>query len=336
MPDDTKAVSPLPIDQRALGDLLGETQKAALQRAPVQHIGVLQMTLIVGILGLVFGVLLLYQSQTGWAFGSFAVAVAAIVFAMVLVRPKAEPNVAGSISARLDACKSAVPTNDPAPWTRVTLKLPLPEDRLQELGRRLQGIRAQAQARYAALLQARSPSVAAQSDRVRANVFFPDVSEARYGEVCGLYISKGLHHGMHDKNERGIKFRPNEGLTGRVFSMNIPFGARRESAQPNWQLVHLHGLGVVGDEEFQLTQEQVSLITKRLRWIIAFPLHLQVSGNAHTCGVLNVDGLDEAITAAEMEMLFQALRDEVAAFSKDLARLERQQITISIHGITPT
>jgi hypothetical protein len=223
------------------------------------------------------------------------------------------------------------PSGEPT-WSRVVPKLPLPKSKTPALGVKLESIRTVAQARYKELLAKRG-SGDIRVDRVRVNVFLPDTEHAKEGEVCGLYIPDGLSRGMKDRDERRIQFRPNEGLTGRVFTDEQAFGAVRQDAGPDWTLIHLEGGGSVGDERFQLTQDQVSQITGQLRWIVSFPLTVKGSGGTHTCGILNVDGLDEPLLVDEMTVMYQALREDVKQFSEALGKLKQRRLSIIVADV---
>ena len=221
-----------------------------------------------------------------------------------------------------------------AEWSRVTVKVPIEPDKLNELAGRVRTVRDLAKTRYSALLRDRkSPPSQTDPDSVRVNVFLPDTRNVLDGEVCALFIPKGLHHGMKNDAERGLRFRPDEGVTGRVFTQQQPIGTRRTSAIEEWEWIDLEGTGGIGDNKFQLTQVQMRLIDESLRWIISFPLMVDVAGKPHTAGVLNVDGLSEVLTPEEMQAIYHTLEPTVKDFAKRLARLDKCRITIAVEDI---
>jgi hypothetical protein len=223
------------------------------------------------------------------------------------------------------------PTPD---WSRVTVKVRIGETLPSKLAEQVRTVRSLAQGTYSELLGKRtSPPSQTDPDDVRVNVFLPDTGHVRDGEVCALFIPPDLHDGMKNKDERGIKFRPNEGVTGRVFTRQEPIGTRRTSATEEWQWIYLEGSARMGDGEFQLTQSQMQQIDKDLRWIVSFPLMGDVTGKQNTVGVLNVDGLSEVLTPAEMQVIYSTLKPEVGRFAECLAGLDKCRITIAVEDV---
>jgi hypothetical protein len=219
-------------------------------------------------------------------------------------------------------------------WSRVTVKVPIEPQRLKELAGKVKSIRDVAQRGYSAVFGDRGSSPSHKDlDSVRVNVFLPDTRDVRYGEVCALFIPKGLHHGMKNDAEREIQFRPGEGVTGQVFTREQPIGTRRTSAKDEWQWIDLEGSAGTGDDKFPLTQMQMSQIDKELRWIVSFPLTVTVANTPHTVGVLNIDGLSEMLSPREMQTIYNNLKPTVDDFAKDLAELDKCRITIAVEDI---
>lgn len=298
------------------------TQTTALGLAPQPHVAILQMVfVVVAGLGLLGGGYVIYMGNSA---AGVIVLLAAMVLAaigMYLVRPQGHAITGPSAAA-------AKPLAD---WSRVTVKLPVPPGPLQELSDALHSIRSLAQGKYEALLRARQSQPAAiDANNLRVNVFLPDSQSALQGEVCGMHIPVSLHHGMTDEDERRIRFRPNEGLTGRVFTLEKAFGALRQAEDAQWDLILLQGPGGKGDETFQLTVTQVKLINPALRWIVGFPLSASVSNATQTFGVLNVDGLVEPLTGEEMQALFNHLAIDVKKFAADVWRVDKNRISIAV------
>lgn len=308
-----------------------QTQTEAIRRAPQQHVAALQICAIGGTVGVLGGGLLVYKDQPAMGGLVLVVAMIVLVVAIVFLRPER------SLGQDLAKAESVIGAKPLAAWSRVTVKLPVPPGPLGELSDALQSIRTMAQAKYLAILQARQPAILnVDVSNLRVNVFLPDSQSAIQGEVCGMHIPTRLHHGMQDDNERRIQFRPNEGLTGRVFTLEKAFGALRQAADAAWQLVLLEGPGGLGDDKFKLTLEQVNLINPALRWIVCFPLKASVNATLQTFGVLNVDGLDEPLTVEEMQALFNQISVDVKSFAANAWRLEKNRISISVEEFPPT
>jgi len=309
---------------------LAKTQITALTKVPPEHAGILQIVWIVCALVAALGVYIIYSGNIWAGLIALALAIAASIAAIFALRPGS----GFQDSTRNPIAKSAPPKAGEDPWSRVTIKLPILPDQLNDLSSRLQQIRNQAQTKYAALLATRGLAAASVvQDRLRINVFLPDTQAAIYGEVCGLFIPKDLHHGMKKKEERHVRFRPNEGLTGRVFTMKKALGALRNSATSDWQSIYLEGAGGAGDEGFQLTVEQISQIDPELRWIVSFPLQAKLGNALEIFGVLNIDGLVEPLIVEEMQSIYYVLKESVGQFSGELFKLDKRRVTITVEDI---
>lgn len=220
-------------------------------------------------------------------------------------------------------------------WSRVTVKVPEESKKQNELEEQVRTVRALAKKGYSDVLEGRrSPPSQKDPDSVRVNVFLPDTQKVLPDEVCTLFIPDWLHDGMMNDEEKGIRFRWDEGVTGQVFARERPIGTRRTSATGEWEWIPLEGMGGRADHKFQLTQVQMCQIDEKLRWIVSFPLKVDVTDKQqHTAGVLNVDGLSEVLSPEEMQTIYNKLKPAVEHFAKDLAGLDKCRITITVEDI---
>ena len=221
--------------------------------------------------------------------------------------------------------------NPTARWSRWVVKVPIKQEALEELTRKLQTVRDLAEKEYYDSLGRQMPPTGqSDSDRVRVNIFLPDTQNVVYGEPCSLIIPEGLHCGMKNPNERHIRFRPGQGVTGKVFTLQQPIGTFRKKETQDWEWVYLEGKSRIGDEGFELTQRQMHLIDKNLRWIVSFPLKVGVNGDRHTAGVLNVDGLSQVLNPKQMQTIYLTLKPQVEDIEKCLGELGLCKISIAV------
>jgi hypothetical protein len=233
--------------------------------------------------------------------------------------------------------KAAISTGQAWPsWTRVVPKIPIkPPSKLSEFNTLLAEIRDAAVGKIRELRSDKDNLIDKQ--HVRVNVFLAGTDTVEeYGEVCGLFIPKRLHVGMEDESERGIVFRPNEGVTGRVFTLGKPFGAKAVPTGKglDWIPVPLIDEGEDLDKQkFLLRESHVKLIHKQLRWIISFPLKAEVGGPEKTMGVLNVDGLEHPLDDPEMKELARYLTNRVDRLAAEIVKLPKVKITIVVEDV---
>jgi hypothetical protein len=201
-------------------------------------------------------------------------------------------------------------------WVRLLPRIPLPQDVLKNLQTELEVLRGSA----ATILADIGANISA--DLVRANIFLPDTRRAEVGQVCGLFIPKSLHVNMQDIKERELVFRPDEGLTGRVFVQEEAQGAIFTPGDHIWRRVTFFGAPPDPQNgfDFTLTEYQQKLISVRLRWVVSFPLKVPDGREETTVGVVNVDGLDKELLPEKMKELFLRLvTSEIPKFSTILA-----------------
>lgn len=290
---------------------------------------------VAGIVVLVIGLALIPAGRPDLTF--WAVAGAFVLMAIALI-----------VALKAGSPTSLLPLLPPPPsdgairgkWSRVVPKLEINLDDLNRLGAQLRTIRELAKAEVGKMIQAKKSEQAFDPDHVRANVFLADTRDVQYGEVCGLFIPRELHVGMTNEAERGLRFRTNQGLTGRVFTQERAFGACcriDEQDKPIWSLVELEGPSGGGVHQFQMTLEQLRLIDSNLRWIVSFPLKSRMDGQpGRTMGVLNVDGLHTELDHREMRELANVLGHPVEEFAAALDELDKSRITIIVEDVPGT
>jgi hypothetical protein len=315
-------------DEAALGaqalDRLTETTAAAINKAPAEHAGVINIVFGAAIIFFLIAAWLILKGHEVLGVVLMGALLVASLFGIYVLRPDIRFSHKQTLSPPKRAQRST--------WARTTLK-PIELTDRQRISHNLEGLLAMAQSEYSNIFQSRTPSVVADANNVRINIFLPDTSDVELGEVCGLQISKQFQHGMQDANEIQIRFRPNEGLTGRVFTYSKAYGARRNAANAGWVPVALSGGAIDGGHSFNLTEEQINQVNRALRWIVSFPLKGAMRGEARAYGVLNLDGLNEAITEPEMRTLYQTLLPQVDAFAADLFRRAKCEITITVDDV---
>ena len=219
-------------------------------------------------------------------------------------------------------------------WSRAMVRLSLEDEVLDELGAKVRTMRELAQGKFSELLSKRHPPEHADPEHVRVTVFLPENRRNRVqdGDVCSLYIPPKCHEGIgRNSAEREIKFRTNEGLTGSVYTAQRPLGARREANDGEWKRIEYEGGTQNGYRTFELTDAQKAIVNKGLTWIVSVPL--KASEDGETLGVLNIDGLTDALSNDEMWEMYDALRGQVAEFAADLDRLPKCRVTISVSNL---
>jgi hypothetical protein len=320
-------------------EVIGGVVTGGLGYAPREQVGILVVAFLVAVVAVLIGTGFIYSGNSPVGGVIVAIAIIALAVAMFFIRPTAIPSTTSPVPTT-----TAIPsTTSPAPttagvrlgrWSRVMVNLPIEANTLQELERGVRLLWNQAQDKYVELLKNRTPPVTADRTHVRANIFLPDNREAAaVGEVCGLYIPRGLYQGMTNEAERRIRFRTNEGLTGRVYTEQRPLGARRVTVDAEWEAIALEGMHRVEDKKFQLTQEQIALIDPEVRWIVSFPLKVSRDSVPHTLGVFNVDGLTEVLSPQEMQQMYLALREEVDRLIPNLGKLPQCLVTIFVDNL---
>jgi hypothetical protein len=317
-----------------------EVTLTAIKNAPAWQQTVIYGLFALSLLSLIFLVITLIKGQYLYAIISLSIFAVSLIVAMILgfmafglylkhshpLGQGSGPSVPG-----LPAVSNLVRPS----WSRVVPKIPIRLDKLEELNTILSEIRDAAVGKIRELRSGRENLIDKQ--HVRSNVFLARTDTVEeYGEVCGLFIPKHLHVGMQDTAERSIVFRPNEGLTGRVFTLGKVFGAKADPSDGrlDWTPVPLLDEGGDLDEEkFLLREAHEHLIHPHLRWIVSFPLKAEIGGPEKTMGVLNVDGLEHPLEEREMRELARYLTNMVDRFAKRAVELPKVKIAIFVEDV---
>ena len=139
---------------------------------------------------------------------------------------------------------------------------------------------------------------------------------------------------MIDPTEIRVRFRPSEGLTGRVFaSYDKAYGACRDSADSEWSLVKLGSPGANVPDGFGMTLDQINQINSKIRWIVSFPLIGTYNDEKHVFGVLNLDGLNVPLLASELTTLWQLLADGVGLLAEEMFKNPKSLTVISVTDV---
>ena len=246
-----------------------------LPKLPTPVQAVLYLGVIVALLALVIGYELISNDQYFLGAGLVGFALIALV---------GDTFFAYRISMKmLDAAalrpSPSLPTKRPAPsWSRLVLKLPLPDPPISDLARDLRSIRDEAVSWLAGNGHLVDPK------NIRANVFLPDYNDRPLGEVCSLAMPPQLRINMDGHPDANMRFSINQGLTGMVF-LNF--------SRPQWAQIGSRSVGqTLVPKEHRLTAEQIETLHPELRWIIGLPLIIRDGDHRRAAGVLNVDGLE--------------------------------------------
>lgn len=287
----------------------------------------------ISLLALVMGPLLIVNTHEFLGFLSLVATLATIISSFVILRHPVETTVA-------EIERSARKMGPTPAWSRVVPQIPIKEDTLKRLNVPLTNLRSKALVK---ILQFRKEKENPIEDRqVRINVFLASTERVKkYGEVCGLFISKFLHDKMEGHKDRDVTFRPHEGLSGRTFTLGEACGAR---AKPNvdgeleWRPVPVftHKVREEDWREFSLSKEQVTQINSKLRWIVSFPLQSEAGEPDKTIGVLNVDGLEHDLDDKEMNELALTLDESVKDFARQLSQVPMCRVTIQVEDLPST
>ena len=311
------------VNPSRLIDWVGDVVKKGIEECPRKQVGFIVVAFLVF-------VLCLPNVLGGGLYGLIATlaAIIALICAMYFLS-KTDHSVSKMAS------KEDVSSNHGKPkWLREMVKLPLPQKKLQLLERKAHSIRQIAKDVYFDLLAKRKRTSQINKDVIRTNIFLPDNRDVESGEVCRLQIPERLHAGMENRKELGIRFRTREGVTGQVYSEQRPIGTCRKTKSGNrWKRISLLGLEHVDPAGFPLNQEQISLIDKKLQWIISIPIIVDRNGEKHTFGVFNIDGLDEMLEPNEMQTLYNAINDHVCEIAKLLEDLPHCLVSISVDAV---
>lgn len=196
----------------------------------------------------------------------------------------------------------------------------------------------------------------AEPTKVRANVFLPTSEGARDGDVCSLVIPRddlaapqGLQRNMDKEDERSITFRPNQGVTGRVFAekraiavLTNPAWLGQEDPSKRrdverWVYVRLHpdaDFRQAGDSlftesgKFEMTEFHNRRVAERLAWIISMPIVLKINKCLEVVGVFNVDCLEYQAKPEQLRAIYYSVAPFAGVLSGLLRELPTDRVAI--------
>lgn len=280
---------------------------------------------IVPIVAVGMGGVLIATQNPGYGFTLALVAIAFMVIVIFVLTRMVEAGFRATAPA--PAPESLARSIPGATWTRIVPTLPISEDILNQVRERLEALRSSVYFE----LQAIRPSL--KPENIRANVFLPDTNAVATEGVCELYIPKKLHVGMdalsesdrdRAERERNIRFKPNQGATGIVFTENRYHAARAiESGEEDYKW----------DERYSLTDTQKKDMHPDLKWVLSFPLTIQDGELPRAMGVVNIDGLGYLPKDDQLKGLVPNALMKVALISGLLAGGPKSRVAVTIEDL---
>ena len=221
-------------------------------------------------------------------------------------------------------------------WTRKLLPLPLPDRSTRLIHKFLK-------AAVTAVKRLLSKTDETQT-KIRANIFLPTTDAIHAGDPFNLTIPSSptsivpsLSIGMTDQKELGMRLRPRDGATGRVFSDQRAIGtivnpewikAKIEKADlrniDRWIYVSLSPdesseeveSGVENsDTILQMSSNLEDVVHENLSWIVSVPIFRAIDGQLATVGVLNVDCIDGSLNPMKLRQVFAVVAPFAAAIA---------------------
>ncbi len=230
-------------------------------------------------------------------------------------------------SRRLEAVqKTEVP--EALVWSRLAVKLDLPEGTLVGLHDRLNDIQAVA----FTWLSETEPGL--KKNAVRVNVMLPDNRRAHYGEVCHLFIPKWLSVNMDGAPDREIRFAPTQGLVGKVFTSSRAGGVLRCNGEGERVFFGAEEPKEAGKPDLELTEWQRKILHPGLRWVLTLPLlYKDADGQARALGVISIDGIGFDITADSLRQFYLHVAEKVTVIAAVLGALPKQRVSILLQEV---
>jgi hypothetical protein len=297
----------------------------ALDVVPLKDRVIVYILAVFFSLAFVAGVIFALGQQWPYALTVFIVAFVCIGLVLfVLVRPA---------QASTDQIEKWIGPISRPMWTRVFPMLPIPEESLGRFQLSLRLIREKAIS-ILNMNRKKSGTIEIADDKFRINVFLVQTDQIGESGSLTLIIPRWMHDNMARFKDRGIRFLPHEGLTGRTFSLGEAGGAKATSesasGQLAWSRVDVFPTRPSNPEwdRFTLSDEQKALIEGRVRWIVSFPLKYKPDGRDSTFGVLCIDGLDIEVVDEELRLLATDIEPYVNQLASDLAELPKTRVTI--------
>jgi hypothetical protein len=222
----------------------------------------------------------------------------------------------------LEVVKS-VPTPDDVVWSRLQVRLNLPDETLNQLRSNLERVH------EAAFTWLSRQKAGVSEQALRLNIMLPDNRRASYGEVCQLFIPKLLYINMDHAPDRDIRFSLTQGLVGKVYSSNAPGIAVYENDV--WKRVAFGKPEpkLPDEPDFELTEWQKRLLHPDLRWVLSLPLLYKDTGDkALALGVLNIDGIGCDLAPHVIKDLYFVIAEMVTLIAASLGEKPKERIAI--------
>lgn len=206
--------------------------------------------------------------------------------------------------------------SSPPLWSCVVPELPLRGPDLANLSELLEEIRMRA---YQHLHEEKDDL---KNEQVRANAFLADYNLAGEGYAFQLVMPDALRKEMHHPPECTIQLKPEQGLTGRVFTDGRRGIVHRiPDDKGQW------------DDTYKLTDELKAKVHPKLKWIVSLPI--QDPETQVTLAVLNIDGLDADFGDKQLSILATKVFGMVKAFEICLAKQPQVAVSLTVAEIQP-
>jgi hypothetical protein len=154
-----------------------------------------------------------------------------------------------------------------------------------------------------------------EKENIRANIFLPNSAGIRDGDVCNLTIPKFnethddlssfAQRNMTKTDEVSLRFRPNDGATGKVYVecrpvgvltnpdwLNSPRGEKPEGTK-RWIYVRidepLSRVTTDPSTQFNMTERHENIVDKDLALIVSIPILAKTNIGSECLGVMNID-----------------------------------------------
>lgn len=154
-----------------------------------------------------------------------------------------------------------------------------------------------------------------KKENIRANIFLPNSAGIRDGDVCNLTIPKFnethdslssfAQRNMTKTDEVSLRFRPNDGATGKVYVECRPVGVLTNpvwldslaggiaEGTNRWIYVRidepLNRVTTDPSTQFNMTERQENIVDKDLALIVSMPISAKTNIGSECLGVMNID-----------------------------------------------
>ena len=187
-------------------------------------------------------------------------------------------------------------------WNRAYVDNQFNDDRFEKIGDMLEKIRKQT---YKILMDLHSENISLNF--IRANIFLPDIYNAKEGFSYDLFMPNSLQRNMEHQGEFGIRFKAGQGATGRSFL--------------NGEIKYTFA------RDFAIDDEHKHAVHKDLKWILSIPIKEKKKG--YTLAVINIDGLTVEISEEDMVKIEKGVKDQVNFIENEFNKLQMKTLFIT-------